>query len=490
MPSKADQKVAVAYAHPTDLSSKFHVSLVRLLVLDAYGAKMPDGRKVGGRGRIGAGGAHIPVHSGAQITKSRNKIVRDFLELDGIDWLWCIDADMEFSPDLLEQLVEAAHPVERPIVGGLCFAYMRDNPRKFWPTLYAWIPGSERLRRLTQYPADSLMPVAATGAACLLVHRSVFVKMAERFPPPWPWFAETPFYERGEDGKPILETGDTYSEDITFCLRAQAAGFPIFVHTGIKLGHVKEFVADEEAFIAESERLHEACVPALPTYAVIASKSRPEMLETLRAQLEGQVTDTFVFDNGYSDEDAPALAILAHDWPLHRMWNTGLDMAEKAAGGSPFNVIVINDDVEVPNEFAAQLEAGLRAHEDHWVAYPNWQGLDVEPGRVARTRADSLAGQTMSGWAFMVRGEAGLRFDERFSFWYGDSQLEWQVKEAGKYTVCVGGCFARHLDPVRSTLEDPERLAQAEADEALFAEIHGLDPATLWLAQRRVNAGR
>ncbi len=39
--------------------------------------------------------------------------------------------------------------------------------------------------------------------------------MAERYPPPWPWFAETPFYERDADGKPDLSTGDAYSEDIS-----------------------------------------------------------------------------------------------------------------------------------------------------------------------------------------------------------------------------------------------------------------------------------
>lgn len=482
MPTKNEQRVAVAYPHPAELSSKFHLSILRMLMFDAYGAEI-DGRKVGGRARIGMGG-HFSLLSGAQITKSRNRIVRTFLELAGQpDWLLMIDADMEFDPDLVERLVAAAHPEHRPIVGGLCFAYMRDNERKFWPTLYAWIPGTERLRRLTQYPADSLVPVAATGAACLLVHRRVFVEMAKRFPPPWPWFAETPFYEKDEAGQPILETGDAYSEDITFCLRAQAAGFPIHVHTGIKIGHVKEFVADEAAFIAESEALRASCVPALPTYAVVASKDRPEMLATLRAQLAGQVDDVFVFDNGY--DNAPDGAIPAQGWPLHQMWNVGIGRAAVAAQGRPHNVLIVNDDVEVPNEFCAQLEAALRADDDHWVAYPNWRELDLKPGEIVRTSSGGMAGQTMSGWAFMVRGEAGLRFDERFVWWYGDSDLEQQVKAAGKFTVCVGGCHARHLDPLRSTLDNPQRVAQAEADEALFAEKWGIDPASLWLAQRK-----
>lgn len=481
-PSKNHQKVAVAYAHPENVSAAFHASLFRLAIFDAYGGRTPDGFPVGGHGRIGAGGAHIPVLSGAQITKTRNRIVNDFLALDGIDWLWMVDADMTFEPDILERLVSAAHPTERPIVGGLCFAYMRDNQRKFWPTLYAWIPGTERLRRLTQYPADTLVPVAATGAACLLVHRSVFEKLAERWPKPWPWFAETPFYERGEDGEPILATGDAYSEDITFCLRAQAAGFPIYVHTGIKLGHVKEFVADEAAFIEECEVLRAACMPALPTHVIIASKNRPEMLRKLIGQIGAQAMIT-VFDNGYDTSPVDGM-IPAHGWPLHRMWNVGLDRAANATPGA-HNVVIVNDDVEVPNEFCAQLEAALRSDDDHWIAYPNWRGTELKPGQVVRTASDLMAGQTMSGWAFMLRGETGLRFDEQFDWWYGDADLERQVRAAGKHVVCVGGCYARHLEPLKSTFEDPVRLAQARADEERFAKKWELDPATLWLAQRK-----
>jgi GT2 family glycosyltransferase len=478
---KRDQKVAIAFPHPDDVSAKFMRSMLYLWRLDAIGGKRLDGSKVGGRQRIINGGALIAVSSGAVIARTRNKIVREFLTHDA-DWLLTIDTDMTFEPTLVEDLIDAAHPTERPIVGALCFAYMADNARKLWPTLYAWIPGSERLRRLTQYPADTLIPVAATGAACLLVHRSVFVEMAKRWPPPRPWFDETPFYEKGEDGEPDLSTGDEYSEDLTFSLRAQAAGFPVHVHTGIRCGHVKEFIADEDAFIAESEALREACMPALPTYAVIASKDRPEMLARLRAQLEDQTSAVFVFDNG-SAEPIPD-AIKAEGWSLTRMWNVGLDLAKQTAAGAPYNVIVINDDVEVPNEFAAQLEAGLRSHDDHWLAYPNHRDLDIPPGEAVRTQSDELAGQTLSGWAFMVRGEAGLHFDEQFTWWYADSDLERQVRERGKFTVCVGGCEVRHLDPLRSTMEDADRLAMAQLDEKRYAAKWDLDPETLWLARR------
>jgi hypothetical protein len=221
--------------------------------------------------------------------------------------------------------------------------------------------------------------------------------------------------------------------------------------------------------------------PAVPTYVVIASKDRPTMLANLRAQLGPQVTGMFIFDNGY--DVAPKDVIAAHGWPLHRMWNAGLSLAADAGG--PHNVLVINDDVEVDPDFIARLDAALRVDPDHWIAYPNHQGLAIDHDACARTTSDEMAGQTISGWAMMLRGEAGLRFDERFGWWYGDSAMEREVRVAGKHVVCAGGCFARHLDPCRSTFTDPERLAQAEADEALFAELYGLDPATLYLARAR-----
>jgi GT2 family glycosyltransferase len=127
----------------------------------------------------------------------------------------------------------------------------------------------------------------------------------------------------------------------------------------------------------------------------------------------------------------------------------------------------------------------MRASDDHWISYPNHQGIDIPLGAAVETKNPEMAGQTLSGWCFMLRGEAGLRFDEQFEWWYGDSDLQRQVEAAGGKVVCIGGCHVEHHDPLRSTVDDPERLMQARADEVRFAEKWGVDPAGLWLAKNQ-----
>ncbi len=460
-----DAKVAIGYPYYGPVEHPFMVSMLNLWRYDALGARTPEGKKVGGRGHILDGGAHIP-RTTALLVRARTDIVTDFLALESKpEWLFMVDTDMTFDPDVVDRFIAAAHPTQRPIVGGLAFSYMQGDAHKFWPTLFEYVPGSDRFRRLTEYPANALVPVGATGAACLFVHRTVFEAMRDKYGTARPWFAET------------LTDDDVLSEDITFCLRAQACGFPVHVHTGIKFGHIKNFSADEAAFLEECSRLAEAAKPAMPTYAVVASKNRPEMLATLVRQLAPQAT-TFVFDNGYDTSPVPD-AIDAHGWPLHRMWNVGLDLAAEDAAGKPHNVLIINDDVEVADDVCARLENGLRHDNNIWVTYPHPQ---LPPGNAAEFDNPTLANQTLTGWCFMLRGEAGLRFDEQYEWWYGDSDLEKQVRAAGGHVVGVGGVGVNHLDPMRSTT-DPDRLEQAKADEKRFATKWGIDPDALWLAQ-------
>jgi hypothetical protein len=103
--------VTVAYVHSNDVAYSWHHSMVEMIGYDWANS-----------GRIIRGG-YIGMRCGATgLVEARNGTVKEFLESDKADWLLWIDTDMGFPKDLCERLLEAADPVERPIVGALCFA--------------------------------------------------------------------------------------------------------------------------------------------------------------------------------------------------------------------------------------------------------------------------------------------------------------------------------------------------------------------------------
>ncbi len=227
-----DGKVVVAYCHPGEVAARFHTSMIDLFVHDMVTKR-----------RIIGGGGHFATRSGANITSARNDLVRSFLDHHDAEWLFMVDADMGFDRDIVDRLVEAADPVERPILGALCFGVWEGaGQHELFPTIYFWTENPRGVARAVEYPDNTIVQCGATGAACTLIHRTVLEKMRAEFPDPWNWYAEQIF-----DGKPM-------SEDITFCLRAGSLGFPVHVHTGVKTSHMKLHPLDEHAFAAYKAR--------------------------------------------------------------------------------------------------------------------------------------------------------------------------------------------------------------------------------------------
>jgi GT2 family glycosyltransferase len=177
------------------------------------------------------------------LVEGRNKVAREFLTHDA-DWLFIVDSDMGFAPDTLERLLDAADPDERPIMGVLYFAWREvevDGASGFRckaaPVIHDWVETSEGqlFMGVNRYPQDTVMRCAGTGCGGLLVHRGVFEKIEANYGPAW--------YDRirGDDGRWI-------SEDLSFCVRAGALGFPVHVHTGVKCTHMKTLWVSEEDY--------------------------------------------------------------------------------------------------------------------------------------------------------------------------------------------------------------------------------------------------
>lgn len=175
------------------------------------------------------------IVSGPRISEARNDLIREFLKTKN-EWLLMLDRDMIFDGDIVEKFMQASNPKIRPVVGGLCFGGGRVGVP--FPTLYTLVDPATNNGKLTRvvsdYPKDALCKVDATGAAALFCHRQLLIEVGEKYkdmpdgyPNPHPWFAES------------VQNGHSYGEDWTFCMRLKLMGIPLYVHTGIKLGHVK-----------------------------------------------------------------------------------------------------------------------------------------------------------------------------------------------------------------------------------------------------------
>lgn len=226
--------VTCGYVCQNEVIYSWHKSMLELL---AYDMVTNQRLKRGGfvATRFGADG----------MSEARNKTVQSFLGQEDADWLWWIDTDMGFAPDIIDRLFEAADAEERPIVGGLCFFNAEDKAdgtggyrHTVMPTIYDWVHTDDgqlgwQIRR--QFNTNTLTQVGGTGGACVLVHRSVYERIEAAHGKVW--------YDR----IPNTTTGQRIGEDLSFCLRAGALQIPMFVHTGIGTTHYKhQWLAEED----------------------------------------------------------------------------------------------------------------------------------------------------------------------------------------------------------------------------------------------------
>lgn len=207
-------EAVVGYIHGGTVRAEFMTSVLGVVV--------------GGRTRVSD---VLAYQSGPNISTARNLVTDKFLREHDEPWLLMADTDMWFAPDTLDRLITAADPVERPVVGALCFSQNADGlPYSTMYELTEPEPGRMAFARYKQWPEDECVRVSATGAGVLLVHRTAFEAVEKTSGDvAAPWFRETAI------GAPLSLMG----EDLTFMLRLAAADIPVHVHTGVRAGHMK-----------------------------------------------------------------------------------------------------------------------------------------------------------------------------------------------------------------------------------------------------------
>lgn len=228
----------------------------------------------------------------------------------------------------------------------------------------------------------------------------------------------------------------------------------------------------------------------IPVHAVVVSHNRHHDLRDCVAALSPQVHHLSVIDNAsdppvVADDLYPDTGVVYDDEQppnLSRLWNVGLDisgMVALGAGAARWDTLVVNDDFVAGPGFVDALQGPLRGTHAVLASPYVFDGTSGRgQGRVDVYEAPgTLAGigTRMAGFAWMVKGEAGLRLDESIKWLYGDDDIAQQACANGGRLV-VHGTTWEHRHPDGGTTGNPLLAEQGGRDRATFVAKWGFQP--------------
>lgn len=217
-------KVLICYVHSGEqVAYSWHESMLQMsfhfVASKHFGARLPI--------RYGTGG----------LVEARNTAVDRFLSQDECDWLFWVDTDMGFEPDVIDRLMASADADERPVMGALCFINHATRDDGFGgsvtsakPSLFMWAKNPDGRTGFVpdvHYQRNSVVRCDGTGAACIIIHRSVFEAIRDKNGGNYYGHMVNP------------DNGDIFSEDLSFCVRLAECEIPIHVDTSVQTTHYK-----------------------------------------------------------------------------------------------------------------------------------------------------------------------------------------------------------------------------------------------------------
>jgi hypothetical protein len=221
---KPKDTVAIAWCHAGQMDTEFGLSIMQII-----------------RDRPKRVGQFYCVEGLGLLAKSRNIMVKHFLDNTTDDWLLMLDSDERISTQTFDLLCATADQMERPILAGLYFAALWEGYSLRPVPLIFTADEESGLQPWDNYPQNQVVQIAAAGTGALLMHRSALQKLrdiAGEDTRDWAWFQDGPI-----GGNKWL------SEDLMFCSKLNAAGIPIHAHTGAVLQHHKELWVDEAHYL-------------------------------------------------------------------------------------------------------------------------------------------------------------------------------------------------------------------------------------------------
>lgn len=228
-------------------------------------------------------------------------------------------------------------------------------------------------------------------------------------------------------------------------------------------------------------------------YAVVFGHNRvSDLVETING-IYGQVDQLWVHDNA---SEPPLHIDLKRDLQdvifvrdseqppnLARFWNNMLDqvdLAHRLINGPigmepenipPYKVAILTDDLIIPKGW---FDTVAEAMDRTGAAAGCTSGFENRlTQEILKISPDTDVANRMYGPAFIVRGEAELRVDERLRWWWNDTDMDWRARGAGGVVIAPGP-YVHNKYPNASTAG--VLAEQAGRDRETFKEIWGWNP--------------
>lgn len=448
--------VTVAYVHSNECTMSWHHSIIELLAYDMANA-----------GRVMRGG-WVAMHSGTDgLVESRNTAIKTFLSEKKAEWLFWCDTDMGFEPDVIDRLLMVADPIERPIVGALCFSLREEKPdgmsgyfTRMTPTIFDWTSHGDQKGFAVrwQFAPNTAVRCAGTGSACILIHRNVFERIEAANGPVW--------YNR----IPNTTTGQLIGEDLSFCIRAGVLEIPIHVFTGVEASHAKtKWLSNfdyQSQLMAEAVRQVQTEVEA--TAVIVPVMGRPQNAAPFMDSIKKSTGGVTVYAIVGPEKAAGKSAVAWRKAGAEIRVCKGSTFAEKVNHAyrvttEPW-VLLTGDDVRFsPGWLEAAQKVGTAVVGTNDLANPRvLKGEHTCHPLIRRSYIDEV-GASWDG--------PGVVCHEGYGHWFVDDEIVTAAKQRGVWGFAADAVI-EHLHPLFGKGKDDEvyRLGQskAQADKATF----------------------
>ena len=164
---------------------------------------------------------HSMLNGGTYLDSNREEISQAAID-DNYDYLFFVDSDMIFRPDVLDRLYDR----HKDVVGAI---YSLRSGKNHGPAIYNYRKDKGDFTRYPYWPINKFLKVDGIGTGLLLIKIEALKKI------PAPRFAYLECVTPDKKGN-----RRRVGEDLSFCIRCKENGIKVYADGTIWVGHLGE----------------------------------------------------------------------------------------------------------------------------------------------------------------------------------------------------------------------------------------------------------